>query len=103
MIRLCLKHFRQQGYDAAFEALQEQTQVRLEHPVITDLYECLVTSGDFRKTEEFISNCIHDGHSDEYLFQHDYSHTWNTQNMNGDEKPGRSHCNAQKRIMTKLV
>ncbi|XP_037927046.1 muskelin [Hermetia illucens] len=88
VIRLCLKHFRQQGYDAAFEALQEQTQVRLEHPVITDLYECLVTSGDFRKTEEFISNCIHDGHSDEYLFQHDYSHTWNTQNMNGDEKPG---------------
>jgi len=42
IIKLCLKHFRQQGYMSAFGALQEQTNVQLEHPLISELHKCLV-------------------------------------------------------------
>lgn len=43
IIKLCLKHFRQQGYTKAFNALQEQTNVRLEHPLISELHKYLVS------------------------------------------------------------
>lgn len=42
IIKLCLKHFRQQGYMKAFGALQEQTNVLLEHPLISELHKYLV-------------------------------------------------------------
>lgn len=44
IIKLCLKHFRQQGYTKAFNALQEQTNVRLEHPLISELHKYLVSN-----------------------------------------------------------
>lgn len=46
IIKLCLKHFRQQGYTKAFNALQEQTNVRLEHPLISELHKYLVSYMD---------------------------------------------------------
>lgn len=58
MIRLCLKHFRQQGYDMAYKALQEQTNVTLEDTMMSDLHSALVVNGDFQKTENFIEKCV---------------------------------------------
>lgn len=58
LIRLCLKHFRQQGYDQAFKALQEQTNVTLEDPAMSDLHTALVINGDFQKAESFIEKCV---------------------------------------------
>lgn len=58
LIRLCLKHFRQQGYDMAFKALQEQTNVTLEFSTMSDLHTALVVHGDFQKTENFIEKCV---------------------------------------------
>lgn len=58
IVRLCLKYFRQQGYDRAFRALQEQTNVRLEHSVMQELYQNLVIEGDFRKTEAEIEKLV---------------------------------------------
>lgn len=58
IIRLCLKHFRQQGYETAFQALQNQTNVYLEHPMMSELHNALVVNGDFQKTEEFVDQFV---------------------------------------------
>lgn len=58
IVRLCLKYFRQQGYDHAFNALQDQTNVRLEHPLMQELYLNLVIDGDFKKTEIQIEKLV---------------------------------------------
>lgn len=58
LVRLCLKHFRQQGYDAAFKALQEQTNVSLEDPKMSELHTALVVQGDFQKAENFIEKTV---------------------------------------------
>lgn len=57
-MRLCLKHFRQQGYETTFQALQEQTNVGLEHPMMSELHASLVVQGDFQKTENFVEQSI---------------------------------------------
>lgn len=57
-MRLCLKHFRQQGYDSTFKALQEQTNVSLEEPMMSDLHTALVVQGDFQKAENLIEKAI---------------------------------------------
>lgn len=54
IVKLCLKHFRQQGYESAFGALQSQTHVQLEHNMMTDLHQTLVVNGHFFKAEKFI-------------------------------------------------
>lgn len=58
LVRLCLKHFRQQGYESSFKALQEQTNVVLEHPMMSDLHSSLVVQGDFQKAENFVEKSI---------------------------------------------
>lgn len=89
IIRLCLKHFRQQGYDTAFKALQDQTHVQLEHPLISELHQCLVINGDFEKAEKFISDCIEEGLMDDYLNRQDYKHAWRLQHVQGFAQPGK--------------
>lgn len=76
IVKLCLKHFRGNGYDLAFKALQEQTNIRLEHPLITDLHKFLVLDGDFEKAEDFLVDCCKDGLMDSYLERQDYRHLW---------------------------
>lgn len=58
IVRLCLKHFRQHGYDDAFNSLQQQTKIQLEHPMMSKLHEILVMKGDFQMSEEFMESCI---------------------------------------------
>ncbi|XP_034135875.1 muskelin isoform X2 [Drosophila guanche] len=88
IIKLCLKHFRQQGYMSAFGALQEQTNVKLEHPLISELHKYLVVQGDFEKAERFIAECIDEGLMDEYLYKQDYKHTWHMKYTESETKPG---------------
>ncbi|KAH8270798.1 hypothetical protein KR018_005078 [Drosophila ironensis] len=88
IIKLCLKHFRQQGYASAFEALQEQTNVQLEHPLISELHKYLVVQGDFEKAERFVVECIDEGLMDEYLFKQDYKHSWHLKHTESAVNPG---------------
>lgn len=88
IIKLCLKHFRQQGYMKAFGALQEQTNVRLEHPLISELHKYLVVQGHFERAELFIAECIDDGLMDEYLHKQDYKHAWHMKYTESELKPG---------------
>lgn len=86
---MCLKHFRQQGYDTAFKALQEQTNVSLEYSMMSDLHTALVVNGDFQKTENFIEKCVSDGLMDGYLAGQDYKATWMLQeSINSEKRPG---------------
>lgn len=54
LVRLCLKHFRQQGYGQAFRALQAETGVQLEDARMTELHEALVRRGDFELCESML-------------------------------------------------
>lgn len=89
IIRLCLKYFRQQGYDKAFESLQEQTNVQLEHPIIQELHRTLVVEGDFTKTETQLERLIHRGLMDNYLTQQPYSVNWKSLNVKSKKWPGK--------------
>lgn len=76
IVRLCLKYFRQQGYDQAFEALQHQTNVQLEHPMMQDLYQTLVIDGDFKRTEALMEKLVNEGVVDEYIQNVPYTVEW---------------------------
>uniref|UniRef100_A0A336KGX1 CSON006912 protein n=1 Tax=Culicoides sonorensis TaxID=179676 RepID=A0A336KGX1_CULSO len=88
IIRLCLKYFRQQGYDRAFNALQEQTNVQLESPIIQELHNNLVIDGNFNETEKQIEYLINNGLMDEYLSCQPYNVTWKSL-QTGTNKPGK--------------
>lgn len=66
IVRLCLKHCRQQGYERAFEALQNETKVQLEHPMMTELHDVLVEQGNFNKTEDIMAQYL----NGKYLVPH---------------------------------
>lgn len=89
LVRLCLKHFRQQGYDLAFRALQEETSIVLEDPMMSELHTALVVQGDFQKTENFVEKAITDGMVDTYLTNQDYKASWSLQEtVSSEKRPG---------------
>lgn len=88
IIKLCLKHFRQQGYESAFKALQDETNVRLENQLITDLHHCLVSKGNFNEAETIIEKCVAEGLMDAYLEKQDYKHSWKLQEAKSTDQPG---------------
>lgn len=75
-IRLCLKHFRQRHYIEAFEALKKKTKVSLEHPVLTELHDLLVTGGDYDGCEKVITRACDEGLFEQYISQQDYKPKW---------------------------
>uniref|UniRef100_A0A2M4BCX4 Putative muskelin n=2 Tax=Anopheles marajoara TaxID=58244 RepID=A0A2M4BCX4_9DIPT len=90
IVRLFLKHCRQQGYVRAFNALQEETGVRLEDDKMTELHEILVNRGDFKKTEEMLIDFIASGLMDDYLARQEYKPQWSLQlTPENEPRPGR--------------
>ncbi|CAG8724349.1 22373_t:CDS:10, partial [Dentiscutata erythropus] len=75
-IRLCLKHFRQRNYLDAFNALQSKTKTPLEDPFITELYEQIVSNGDFQMAEDTMINAAEKGLFDEYIRNCPYNYFW---------------------------
>lgn len=57
-IRLILKHLRSKGHFEAFRALSRETNIQLEDPEITELYQCLVDVGNFEKVEKIMEKLI---------------------------------------------
>lgn len=88
IIRLCLKYFRQQGYNKAFDSLQEQTNVQLEHSMMQELHQNLVIEGDFKKTEVDIEQMVNEGLMDDWLMSQPYSVEWKQINVEGI-RPGK--------------
>ncbi|XP_052899336.1 muskelin isoform X2 [Anopheles moucheti] len=90
IVRLFLKHCRQQGYVNSFSALQEETGVKLEDEKMTELHEMLVNRGDFKKTEEMLMEFIENGLMDNYLERQEYKPQWNLQlTPENEPRPGR--------------
>lgn len=91
IVRLCLKHFRTQGYHSAFKALQEQTNVKLESQLMSDLHETLVVNGNFAKTEEYVEQFVTSpGLIDNYSSKQKYKAIWSVQDTltRPDVRPG---------------
>ncbi|XP_053684609.1 muskelin isoform X1 [Sabethes cyaneus] len=90
IVRLFMKHCRQQGYVKAFSALQEETGVLLEDEKMTELHEILVNKGDFKKTEEILLDFINNGLMDDYLSKQEYKPHWSLQlTPEHEPRPGR--------------
>uniref|UniRef100_A0A8D8HNA7 Muskelin n=2 Tax=Culex pipiens TaxID=7175 RepID=A0A8D8HNA7_CULPI len=90
IVRLFMKHCRQQGYVKAFSALQEETGVKLEDDKMTELHEILVNGGDFKRTEQILVDFIDNGLMDDYLSRQEYKPQWSLQLTPEQEpRPGR--------------
>lgn len=50
-MRHILKHLRQRRHITTYKQLQERSGVRLEHPLVSELYETLVLRGDWAASE----------------------------------------------------
>lgn len=57
-IRLMLKHLRNKGHFEAFNALSRETNIKLEDPEVTNLFQFLVDLGDFVRVEEIMEKLI---------------------------------------------
>jgi len=55
---LCLKHFRQNHYDLAANVLLHSSHVTLEHPFLSQLYETIVTHGNYEMAEISMDQAI---------------------------------------------
>ncbi|KAJ2745700.1 hypothetical protein GGI20_001975 [Coemansia sp. BCRC 34301] len=60
-VRSCLKFFRDRSLDSAFNALQQQTSVSLEAPVLANIYSALVERADYGQTEGLLFQAERDG------------------------------------------
>lgn len=58
IVRLCMKHFRQRNYSSALQALQLETNVILEDPMLADFHKMLVENGEYEKAEKFLENTM---------------------------------------------
>ncbi|XP_054277610.1 muskelin isoform X2 [Macrosteles quadrilineatus] len=75
-IRLCLKHFRQMNYTEAFDALQRETQVELEDPLLSRLHSTLVEQGDYQAAEGFMEQALTGGLLNWYVSKQEYRAVW---------------------------
>lgn len=57
-IRLVLKHLRDKGYMAAFQALEREAKINLEDNQVTELFQSLVEEGNFQMAEEIMQKFI---------------------------------------------
>lgn len=73
---MCLKHFRERGYGDICDALSERTDIKLEHEIVSELYEILVNEGDYQKVEEFMEERIAEGILDQCEVRNDHTIMW---------------------------
>lgn len=61
---------------AAFNALQQQTQIYLEHPFLTNFHQQLVTEGNFDVAEKLLMDAAQQELFDEYIAGAVYTPRW---------------------------
>ncbi|KAF2367043.1 Muskelin N-terminal [Trinorchestia longiramus] len=66
-LRVCLKHLRHHRYTEAFTALTREANTRLEHPVLTRLYQACTQHDGTQLIETLISRALQSGLFNEYL------------------------------------
>ncbi|KAJ2351093.1 hypothetical protein GGF43_004131, partial [Coemansia sp. RSA 2618] len=58
-IRSCLKFYRDRNYTRAFEALEQQTNLKLETPTLSSLREALVENCNYSRVEQLLRDAQH--------------------------------------------
>jgi hypothetical protein len=71
-----MKHFRQRHLLDAFHALQLQTGVCFEDPILTDLHRCIVLDGDFDSAEQLVHMSNEKHLFDECISDYPYKPVW---------------------------
>ncbi|EJD02721.1 uncharacterized protein FOMMEDRAFT_156054 [Fomitiporia mediterranea MF3/22] len=66
-MRHILKHLRQRRHISIFRQLQTRSGVRLEHPLVSDLYEILVLRGDWVAAEAHLNELSSAGLFSEFI------------------------------------
>lgn len=59
-MRLVLKHLRRRRYKA-YQSLLEESGLSIEHPLVSELYESLVTKGDLEQAESIFTSFADSG------------------------------------------
>ncbi|KAI7816573.1 Muskelin N-terminus-domain-containing protein [Gamsiella multidivaricata] len=90
-VRLCLKHFRQRKLLDAFKALQDRTNIELEHPLLTMLHHELVVRGNFKRAEELMIEAAERGLFDDYIRSYDYKPMWKRLQSNSHRQGFHHH------------
>eukprot|EP00002_Diphylleia_rotans_P015236 TRINITY_DN2953_c0_g1_i3.p1 TRINITY_DN2953_c0_g1~~TRINITY_DN2953_c0_g1_i3.p1 ORF type:complete len:659 (-),score=113.86 TRINITY_DN2953_c0_g1_i3:63-2039(-) len=61
-MRICMKYLRSQRQTEALQLLQKNTNVQLEHAVLSSLYDAIVVNGDFDLAMQILANSLKDNH-----------------------------------------
>ncbi|RCH82565.1 Muskelin 1, intracellular mediator containing kelch motif [Rhizopus stolonifer] len=75
-IRLCLKYFRQKNMLDVYSVLQQKVKLDLEHPLVSELHDTLVSKGDFKSAEEIIIKADKQHVFQSYVKEAKYLPTW---------------------------
>ncbi|KAJ2724942.1 hypothetical protein GGI07_001604 [Coemansia sp. Benny D115] len=86
-VRSCLKLFRNQSYAGAFDALQRQTDVRLEAPILTEIYQALVEYRDYGRVEDLLCQAEREGLFSSCMGKIPYAAAWRQADLNSHEVP----------------
>ncbi|KAJ8686742.1 hypothetical protein QAD02_022536 [Eretmocerus hayati] len=87
VVRLCMKHFRKTGQSEVVDVLKRVTDINLEDPQLSMLYDILVSKGNHVQAEQFIANAVDSGFLDDYINFQSYKVSW-TKISTSDSKPG---------------
>ena len=60
----------------AYESLEKKTRIQLEHPLLTELHNILVKTGDYRATEDLVLKSLRDDHFSGWLSQQRLRPEW---------------------------
>lgn len=78
-VRFCMKFLRQMNYTAAFNSLKQESNISLEHPALSELFD-IVSSGEYLKTEQFMDSAVQNGMLNSYISKLDYKPSWKSIN-----------------------
>ncbi|KAF8658335.1 hypothetical protein AX16_002101 [Volvariella volvacea WC 439] len=67
ILRQVLKHLRQRRLFTPFQSISLRSGLQLEHPLITQLYDCIVLRGEWAKAEDMLQRIADNGLYDAYL------------------------------------
>ncbi|KAJ1958544.1 hypothetical protein EC988_000245 [Linderina pennispora] len=78
VVRSCLKFFRERNYTDAFKALQQQSSVQFETPLLTQLHEALVDKADYDRAEQLLQRAEQSGIFGTCIAKIPYRAKWGT-------------------------
>ncbi|XP_050432921.1 muskelin isoform X5 [Adelges cooleyi] len=76
LLRLCLKHFRRNHYNSAAAGLLQNFKITLEHPFLSQLFNVIVTNGNYEMAETSMDEAIKEGLLENYMERQSFKPIW---------------------------